>query len=87
MKTLLARLSLAKKLLVGPSIVMIILVVSGVIAFLGLRAQQSAIDEIFNGRFKTYQEAAAINERITDAHGSIYRLITWARANYGTSAR
>jgi methyl-accepting chemotaxis protein len=82
MKALLARLSLAKKLLVGPSLVMMILVASGVISFLGLSAQQSAIDEIFNGRFKTYQEAAAINERITDAHGSIYRLITWARASY-----
>ncbi len=82
MKSILAKLSLSKKLLLGPSLVMCILLASGVIAFLGLRAQQSAIDEIFNGRFRTYKEAAAINESITDAHGSIYRLIAWARANY-----
>jgi methyl-accepting chemotaxis protein len=82
MKTLLAKLSLSKKLLAGPVLVTLILFVSGVISVLGLRAQQSAIDEIFNGRFKSYQEAAAINESITDAHGSMYRLIAWARANY-----
>ena len=82
MKTILAKLSLSKKLLVGPSLILLILIVAGVISLLGLRAQQSAIDEIFNGRFRTYKEAAAINESITDAHGSIYRLIAWARANY-----
>jgi len=82
MKHVIANLRLSKKLLVGPLLVLLFFLVFGVISYVGLQAQQSAIDEIFNGRFKTYREAATIYETVTDVHGSTYKLIAWARANY-----
>jgi len=81
-KFILARLSLSRKLLVGPTVVVAFLVAIGAIAYLGLHAQRSALEDIVATRFRTYQEAAAINDLVTDAHGSVYKLIAWSRANY-----
>ncbi|HUI11280.1 MAG TPA: methyl-accepting chemotaxis protein [Bacteroidota bacterium] len=85
LKTILARLTLSRKLLVGPTVVVAFLIAIGAIAYLGLRAQRSALDDIYTTRFRTYQDAAAINDLITDAHGSVYKLIAWSRANYDPS--
>ena len=85
LKRMLAKLTLSRKLLVGPTVVVAFFVVTGLIAFFGLRAQRSALDDIYTARFRTYRDAAAINDLITDAHGSTYKLIAWARANYDPS--
>jgi len=85
LKKILAKLTLSRKLLVGPTVVVAFLVAIGAIAYFGLRAQRSVLEDIYVTRFTTYRQAAAINDMITDAHGSTYKLIAWARANYDPS--
>jgi methyl-accepting chemotaxis protein len=82
MKKLIGNLRLSRKLLVSPTIVMIFLVALGLTAFLSLRSLKSSIGEIFNDRFKASMETTGISEAFADAHGNLYKLITWARANY-----
>ncbi len=82
MRRLLGNLKLAKKLLVSPTIVMIFLFATGLIALSGMQSLKSAISEIFNTHFKTYEETSAVSETVADAHGNLYKLITWARADY-----
>ena len=85
MKKLIGNLKLSRKLLVAPTLVMMFLVAIGLTALLGMQSLKSAIGDIFNNRFKTYQEATKISETFADVHGNLYMLITWARANYESS--
>ncbi|MCX6135359.1 MAG: methyl-accepting chemotaxis protein [Ignavibacteriales bacterium] len=82
MKKLIGNLKLSRKLLVAPTLVMTFLVAIGLTALVGMQSLKSAIGDIFNNRFKTYEEVTRISETTADAHGNLYKLITWARANY-----
>jgi methyl-accepting chemotaxis protein len=82
MKTFVANLRLSRKLLIAPAVVMAFLVVFGVVAFRGLLDQRAALNEICTVQFKSFEQVAGINEDIATAHGCVYKLIAWARANY-----
>ena len=82
MKTLIGNLKLANKLLVSPTIAVIFMFAIGLVAFSGMQSLKSVIGEIFNTHFQTYMETSAVSETVADAHGNLYKLITWARADY-----
>ena len=42
------------------------------------------MDDIFNNRFKGYQNSADIAENITNVHANLYKSISWVNANYDT---
>ena len=85
MRTLIANIELSRKLLLAPALLTVFLTIFAVAAFFGLESQQSSLNDISGVRFVTYREIAAISEDVADAHGSVYKLITWARANYDES--
>ncbi|HTY38692.1 MAG TPA: methyl-accepting chemotaxis protein, partial [Bacteroidota bacterium] len=82
MRRVIGNLKLAKKLLVSPTTAIAFLLVIGVTAFSGMQTLKGAIGEIFQKRFKVYMETTSLSETIADAQGNLYKLITWARANY-----
>ena len=82
MKRYFENLSLFKKLLVAPSIVLIFLLIQGVFSYLGLSRQQNTMEDIFHGRFGNYQTSARIAGNITLVHANIYKVISWANAKY-----
>jgi methyl-accepting chemotaxis protein len=82
MNNWLNQLKLKRKLLLAPSLIFMFLLVFGVIGFLGLHSQQSALDSIYNVNFKTTMANDKDFQTITDVQGNTFKFITWARANY-----
>jgi methyl-accepting chemotaxis protein len=82
MKRLLMNLKLSRKLLIAPLVVLAFLVISGAVSYLSLVSQKSAIEEIFGVRFKSYQVSARLIKDVTTVHANLYKVISWATANY-----
>jgi methyl-accepting chemotaxis protein len=82
MKRFLMNLNLSKKLLIAPMVVIAFLVISGVVYYLSLSNQKSAIEDIFGTRFKSYQSSATLIKDVTTIHANLYKVLSWANANY-----
>jgi methyl-accepting chemotaxis protein len=82
MKQLLMNLKLSKKLLIAPLVVIAFLLISGVVSYLSLSNQKSALDEIFGTRFKIFETSARLIKDATSVHANLYRVISWATANF-----
>ena len=82
MKKLLANLKISKKLLVGPFLVMVFLLFIGFLAYSGLSSQKTAIEDIFSKSFKGYQVSAGVLKDLTYVHANLYKVISWANAQY-----
>ena len=82
MKKILANLKISKKLLVGPLLVMVFLLLVGFLAYSGLSSQKSAIEDIYTHRFKGYQASASFLKDLTYVHANLYKVISWANAQY-----
>ena len=65
-----------------PAVVFVFLIAMAVAAYSGLTTQKTAMEDIFNNRVKTYQETTNIIKKIGNVHSSIYKVISWATANY-----
>jgi methyl-accepting chemotaxis protein len=63
-------------------LVMLFLVVMGLLSYSGLTSQKASVEDIFNVRFKGYQVSAGILKDLSQAHASLYKVISWANANY-----
>ncbi len=70
------------KLLVAPSITIIFMLAVGFISFKGLSGQQSALDDVYLGRFKGYQTVSTIVKEVANVHANLYKVISWASAKY-----
>jgi methyl-accepting chemotaxis protein len=73
---------LSRKMLAAPLVIVIFVVILGMVAYRTLSNQRSAIDNIFDERFKAYQTGATIVKDITNVHASLYKVISWADAKY-----
>jgi len=82
MKRLLMNLKLSKKIMIAPVALIAFLVISGVVSYLSLSQQKSAIEEIFGTRFKSFQTSARLIKDATSVHANLYKVISWATANY-----
>ena len=82
MKRLIANLKMSRKLFIGPLLVMFFLVLMGILSYTGLTNQKAAVENIFTDRFKGYQTSAGILKDLSQAHANLYKVISWANANY-----
>ena len=69
-------------MLLAPGVITVFMVSLAVIAFLGLSIQNRALDSIYNGYFRDYQNISKINMDIGTAHANLYRINTWSTAGY-----
>ncbi len=81
MKRWMMNLKMSKKMMVAPSIVMILLCAFGVMTYVGLESQRTVINE-YSSRFKSYQKSSGILIDIEAVHSNLYRLLAWATAKY-----
>src|SRR6266567_1858266 len=81
MKKWMMNLKMSKKMMVAPSIVMILLCAFGVMTYVGLESQRTVINE-YSSRFKSYQKSSGILIDIEAVHSNLYRLLAWATAKY-----
>ncbi|MCX5815760.1 MAG: methyl-accepting chemotaxis protein [Proteobacteria bacterium] len=82
MKRYLTNLGMSKKLLLAPLTVMLFLFIFGVMAYIGLVSQKSAINDIYNNKFKNYETVAQMVSDIANIHANTYKVISWTNANY-----
>ncbi len=82
MKRLIANLKMSRKLFIGPLLVMLFLIVMGLLSYSGLTSQKASVEDIFNNRFKGYQTSAGILKDLSQAHANLYKVISWANAQY-----
>jgi methyl-accepting chemotaxis protein len=82
MKRLIANLKMSRKLFIGPLLVMLFLILMGLLSYSGLTSQKASVEDIFNNRFKGYQTSAGILKDISQAHANLYKVISWANAQY-----
>ena len=82
MKTLFMNLKLSQKILITPVVILLFSLVLFYLSYAGLAKQKSAIDDIYNNRFKGYQNCSRIMNDIANVQANIYRVISWANAKY-----
>lgn len=70
-------LRLGKKILLSPVVVLVCLVILGGGTFYSLISQQSALDDIFNNRFKGYQASAKLLNDLSNVQAAISRVLNW----------
>ena len=73
---------LSKKLLAAPLVIILFLILLGWVSYFNLSNQRSAIENIFDERFKAYQMGATIVKDIANVHANLYKVISWAHAKY-----
>ncbi|HOJ52695.1 MAG TPA: methyl-accepting chemotaxis protein [Syntrophales bacterium] len=71
------RLSLGKKMLLSPLIVLIFLVVLAYFTFSGFWVMKSSIDDIFSRRFLGYLHASRILTDLSRIHADVYKVLNW----------
>ncbi len=78
---LISRLSMMKKLLIGPLVVIVFLLFLAGMAYWGLSDQKKSLATIYQGEFKEYQEASTIQQEITAVHANVNKLMNWINSN------
>jgi methyl-accepting chemotaxis protein len=82
MNKILRNLKLAKKLLIGPVAVSLFLLLLAAGTYHGMTSQKAAMDDIYNNRFQGYQNSSEISRTIANVHANLYKVVSWAGANY-----
>jgi methyl-accepting chemotaxis protein len=82
MKKLIRNMKMAKKLILLPAVIFIFILALSVGTYDGLSTQKKAMEDIYNNRFKTYQDVTDIIKKIANVHANIYKVISWASAKY-----
>ena len=81
-KTFLTGQKIFRKLLVAPMLVLLLLIITAGISYLGLSYQQKAVQDLFDVRFKNYQDISATVNRITAVHANVYKILSWSQASF-----
>ncbi len=82
MKKILGKLKMFYKLLISPLVVVIFLIILAVLSFTGFSRQKDSTEDIFKNRFRNFQDSAEIVMDLTKVHANIYKIMSWANANY-----
>jgi len=75
-------LSMTRKVLMAPVVIIGCLLVFGALSYIGLTTQRKALHDIYDNRFKSYQISAALVKDLTSIHMSVYRLLSWEVAKF-----
>ncbi len=81
MRKIIKNLKMSHKLILTPITAVFFLLLLASITYYGLSGQKAALDDIFNNRFKGYQNSSEIVKNIANVHANIYKVISWAGAN------
>src|SRR5450631_1133842 len=82
MNTYILDMKLSRKLLLAPMIIISLLVILAGITYVALAQQKRATTEVYNQRFKQYEESARILNEINQVHASVYKVLSWSGANF-----
>lgn len=79
---LIHNMKLKKKILLAPIVVFVFMMFISVVTYLAISQQTSSIDDIYNNRFKGYQNSSHILSEMSTIQAKLYKIMTWIGANY-----
>jgi len=82
MKTIFQNLKMFYKLLLSPLVIISFLIILAVLSFKGFSTQKADVEDMFNQRFKNYQDSATVSKDLTEVHANLYKILNWTNANY-----
>jgi len=75
-------LSVRKKVFLAPVVSIIFIFLMGIVFFIGLTQQKFLISDIFEKRFRLYQQSSDIVKKINIIHSNMYKGFVWALTGY-----
>ncbi len=82
MKTLFNDQRIFRKLLVAPILVLLFLLILAGISYQGLSYQHKTIRDLFDIRFRNYQDISTVINRVTAVHANVYKILSWSQASF-----
>lgn len=82
MKNFFNNLKLGKKILLVPMIVFIFLLIIAIGTYQAISLQSNSIDDIYNNRFKGYQQSSQIIVGMSAVQTKLYKIMNWIASNY-----
>ena len=82
MKKIIRNMPMSWKLLLAPAAVMLLMLLSGGVAYHGLMRQNVTIDTFYHSSLKKFRTSASLLHNFASIHTSLYRLIEWSAAHY-----
>ncbi|MFZ2854045.1 MAG: methyl-accepting chemotaxis protein [Rhodocyclaceae bacterium] len=73
-------MNIQQRILLGPLVAVLLLVVFGGVAYRALSAQDSAMEEISETRFEHFRSSTLLADRLSQAHVELFGLVTWFSA-------
>lgn len=74
-------MNIRQKFLLSPAVVLILMLILGVVGFIGLSTSKNSLDDVYNVRFQNFKSSSNALNNVGAAHASVYRLFTWL-SNY-----
>ncbi len=82
MKSFFSNLSLGKKILLAPAVIFIFLILMAIGTYQGFSLQSHSINDIYNNRFKGYQQSSQIIVDLSGVQAKLYKIMNWIASNY-----
>jgi methyl-accepting chemotaxis protein len=82
MKRLIYNMKLKKKMLLAPVVVFIFMIIIAIGTYMAISIQSNSIDDIYNNRFKGYQNSSHILVEMSTVQANLYKLMNWIASNY-----
>lgn len=82
MKSFFSNLKLGKKILLAPAVIFVFLLLISLGTYWALSIQNRSIDDIYNNRFKGYQQSSQIIVDMSGVQTKLYKIMNWIASNY-----
>lgn len=82
MKSFFNNLKLGKKILLAPLVVFVFLLLNAIGTYQAVSLQSNSIDDIYNNRFKGYQQSSQIIVDMSGVQTKLYKIMNWIASNY-----
>jgi serine phosphatase RsbU (regulator of sigma subunit) len=82
LKNIIDNLSVRKKVFLAPAVSIFFILFLGIVFFTGLTHQKFLIGDIFEKRFRLYQQSSDIVKKINIIHTNMYKGFVWALSGY-----
>jgi methyl-accepting chemotaxis protein len=74
-------MNIRQKLLIPPGALIVLMLLLGVVGFIGLNSSNNSVRDIYDVRFQAYKGSSHALANVAAAHADVYRLFTWM-SNY-----
>ncbi len=82
MKRFFNNLKLGNKMLLAPSVIFIFLMILALGTYQAISLQSNSIDDIYNNRFKGYQNSSHILVEMSTVQAKLYKIMNWISSNF-----